>query len=219
MPSGERGNHSIWFHKISNVHNHFPKSGQPASAADMRNISHEATRAGALAAVVTFKEKFAVKYAKRVACLTKDTDALLAFCDAARRSISFGGGSELAAWRDPGIGMGTESVRHRPRTRGGATACLATCRPLAEGPGGGPEPPRTPLPAAGHRGVGRPRSIHEADLRPPRRRAAEMPRLPDRGGGFPRGTRLANPIRIRNRGGTHCTALISAKMALSLQRS
>ncbi len=70
-----------WFHKMSNVLNHFPKSGQPAAAADLRNISHAATRAAALAAIETFKEKYAAKYAKGVACLTKDTDALLAFYD------------------------------------------------------------------------------------------------------------------------------------------
>jgi putative transposase len=68
-----------WFHKMSNVLNHFPKSGQPAAAADLRNISHAATRAEALAAIEIFKEKYAAKYAKGVACLTKDTEALLAF--------------------------------------------------------------------------------------------------------------------------------------------
>lgn len=70
-----------WFHKMSNVLNHFPKSGQPAAAADLRNISHAATRAEALAAIETFREKYAAKYAKGVACLTKDTEALLAFYD------------------------------------------------------------------------------------------------------------------------------------------
>lgn len=34
-----------------------------------------------MAAIETFKDKYAVKYAKGVACLTKDTDALLAFYD------------------------------------------------------------------------------------------------------------------------------------------
>ena len=70
-----------WFHKMSNVLNHFPKSGQPAAAADLRNISHAGTRAEALAAIETFREKYAAKYAKGVACLSKDTDALLAFYD------------------------------------------------------------------------------------------------------------------------------------------
>jgi len=70
-----------WFHKMANVLNHFPKSGQPAAAVDLRNISHAATRAEAIAAIETFREKYAAKYAKGVACLTKDADALLAFYD------------------------------------------------------------------------------------------------------------------------------------------
>lgn len=70
-----------WFHKMSNVLNHFPKSMQPAVAADLREISHAATRAAALAAIETFKEKYGAKYARGLACLTKDTEALLAFYD------------------------------------------------------------------------------------------------------------------------------------------
>lgn len=70
-----------WFHKMSNVLNHFPKSMQPAVAADLREISHAVTRAAALAAIETFKEKYGAKYARGVACLTKDTEALLAFYD------------------------------------------------------------------------------------------------------------------------------------------
>jgi len=70
-----------WFHKISNVLTHFPKSGQLATAADLRNISHAAPRAEALAAIETFRKKYAAKYAEGVSCLTKDIDALLAFYD------------------------------------------------------------------------------------------------------------------------------------------
>ena len=70
-----------WFQKMSNVLNHFPKSRQPAVTTDLRNISHAGTRAEALAAIETFKDKYTTKYAKGVACLTKDTDALLAFYD------------------------------------------------------------------------------------------------------------------------------------------
>jgi len=70
-----------WFHKMSNVLNHFPKSMQPAVAADLRENSHAVTRAAALAAIETFKEKYGAKYARGVACLTKDTEALLAFYD------------------------------------------------------------------------------------------------------------------------------------------
>lgn len=70
-----------WFHKAANVLNHFPKSMQPAVTADLREISHAETRAAALAAIETFREKYAAKYERGVACLTKDTEALLAFYD------------------------------------------------------------------------------------------------------------------------------------------
>ncbi len=70
-----------WVHKVSNVLNHFPKAMQPTVTADLREISHAETRAAALAAIETFKEKFAAKYQRGVACLTKDTEALLAFYD------------------------------------------------------------------------------------------------------------------------------------------
>ena len=70
-----------WFHKMSNVLNHFPKAVQPAVAAGLREISHADTRAAALAAIETFKEKYGVKYERGVACLTKDTQTLLAFYD------------------------------------------------------------------------------------------------------------------------------------------
>lgn len=70
-----------WFHKVSNVLNHFPKSMQPAVTADLREISHAETRAAALAAIETFKEKYTAKYERGVACLTKDTETLLTFYD------------------------------------------------------------------------------------------------------------------------------------------
>ena len=70
-----------WFHKMSNVLNHFPKSMLPAVTADLREISHAETRVAARAAIETFKQKYAAKYARGVACLTKDTEALLAFYD------------------------------------------------------------------------------------------------------------------------------------------
>ena len=61
-----------------NVLNHFPKSMQPAVTADLREISHAETRAAALAALETFREKYAARYQRGVACLTKDTEGLLA---------------------------------------------------------------------------------------------------------------------------------------------
>ena len=70
-----------WFHKISNVLNKFPKSMAPALKSDLQNIHHAETRADAVAAVETFREKYGVKYAPAVTCLTKDIDALLAFYD------------------------------------------------------------------------------------------------------------------------------------------
>ena len=70
-----------WFHKISNVLNNFPKSMQPAVASDLRDIHHAETRAAAITALETFTGKYAAKYPRGVACLTKDTEALLAFYD------------------------------------------------------------------------------------------------------------------------------------------
>jgi putative transposase len=70
-----------WVHKVSNVLNHFPRSMQPAVTAGLRDIHHAETRAAALAAIETFKEKHGAKFARGVACLTKDTEALLAFYD------------------------------------------------------------------------------------------------------------------------------------------
>jgi putative transposase len=70
-----------WFHKASNVLNHFPKSMQPTVISDLRDIHHAETRAAALAAIETFREKYGAKYERGVACLVKDAEALLAFYD------------------------------------------------------------------------------------------------------------------------------------------
>ena len=70
-----------WFHKIANVINRFPKAMRPSVYSDLRDVHHAETRAAALAAVETFKQKYGVKYARAVTCLTKDTEALLAFYD------------------------------------------------------------------------------------------------------------------------------------------
>lgn len=70
-----------WVHKTANVLNKFPKSMAPAVKSDLQNIHHAETRSDALAAIETFKEKYGVKYAPAVSCLTKDVDALLAFYD------------------------------------------------------------------------------------------------------------------------------------------
>lgn len=66
---------------MANVLNCFPKPIQPAVTRDLRQTSHAETRAAALAAIETFREKYAAKYRRGVACLTKDGEALLAFYD------------------------------------------------------------------------------------------------------------------------------------------
>jgi putative transposase len=68
-------------HKTANVLDKLPKSVQPAAKADLREVWQAPDRATAGAAVATFAEKYAAKYDKAVACLTKDRDALLTFYD------------------------------------------------------------------------------------------------------------------------------------------
>ena len=68
-------------HKTANVLNKLPNSVQPAAKQDMREIWQAPDRATAEAAIATFAEKYGAKYAKAVACLAKDREALLAFYD------------------------------------------------------------------------------------------------------------------------------------------
>lgn len=70
-----------WVHKIANILNKFPKSMQPAVKADLWEIWQADTRAAAETAMDTFAEKYGAKYDKAVTCLTKDSEALLAFYD------------------------------------------------------------------------------------------------------------------------------------------
>ena len=70
-----------WFHKISNVLNKLPKSMAPAVTSDLQDIHHAETKAAARAAIEVFTEKYEVKYAPAVACLTKDAEAMLTFFD------------------------------------------------------------------------------------------------------------------------------------------
>ncbi len=70
-----------WVHKTANVLNKLPRSVQPAAKADLREIWQAPDRATAEAAIATFAEKYGAKYAKAVACLVKDREALLAFYD------------------------------------------------------------------------------------------------------------------------------------------
>ena len=70
-----------WFHKISNVLNKFPKSMAPAVTSDLQDIHHAETKAAARAAIEVFKEKYEIKFAPAVACLTKDAEAMMIFFD------------------------------------------------------------------------------------------------------------------------------------------
>lgn len=70
-----------WLHKVTNVLNAMPKSMAPQVKADLTEISRAPDRATATAAFDTFVEKYGAKYAKAVACLEKDRDALMAFFD------------------------------------------------------------------------------------------------------------------------------------------
>jgi transposase-like protein len=67
--------------KASNVLNKLHKSVQPAAKADLREVWRAPDRATAEAAIATFAEKCAAKYAKAVTCLVKDREALLSFYD------------------------------------------------------------------------------------------------------------------------------------------
>jgi transposase-like protein len=66
---------------VANVLNKVPKSVQRTMKADLAEIRDAPNRASAEAAIAVFVEKYASRYAKAVECLTKDTDALLAFFD------------------------------------------------------------------------------------------------------------------------------------------
>jgi len=68
-------------HKVKNVLNCFPKQMAPGVKSDLNDIQHAETRADAETALITFSEKYGVKYAKGVACLIKDKEEILAFFD------------------------------------------------------------------------------------------------------------------------------------------
>src|SRR5215207_971470 len=70
-----------WLHKTANVLNKVPKSVQRAMKADLREIHGAPTRAAAEAAMDVFAEKYGAKYARAVACLSKDRELLLSFYD------------------------------------------------------------------------------------------------------------------------------------------
>jgi len=70
-----------WLHKTLNVLDKFPKSMQPNAHKDLREIWLSPSRAAAEAAMTTFSEKYAPKYARAVDCLTKDREQMLTFFD------------------------------------------------------------------------------------------------------------------------------------------
>ena len=70
-----------WVHKTANVLNKVAKSVQPAMKIDLREIWRSPDRAAAEATINIFAEKYGVKYAKAVECLTKDRRQMLAFYD------------------------------------------------------------------------------------------------------------------------------------------
>ena len=70
-----------WVHKAMNILNKLPKSLQANARQDLREIWLAPDRATAEAAIATFEVKYAPKYDRAVACLTKDREALLTFFD------------------------------------------------------------------------------------------------------------------------------------------
>lgn len=70
-----------WVHKAKNVLNCFPKQMAVSVKSDLNDIQHAATLSEAEAALELFTEKYKLKYEKGVKCLTKDSDAMLAFFD------------------------------------------------------------------------------------------------------------------------------------------
>ncbi len=70
-----------WFHKIANVLAALPKSAQPGAKKALAEIWNAEDKAHALTAVKAFENDYRAKFAKAVAKITDDPDALLAFYD------------------------------------------------------------------------------------------------------------------------------------------
>jgi transposase-like protein len=69
------------FHKIANVHAALTKSAQPGAKKALAEIWNAEDKAHALTAVKAFENDYRAKFAKAVAKITDDLDALLAFYD------------------------------------------------------------------------------------------------------------------------------------------
>jgi transposase-like protein len=70
-----------WVHKAANVLNKLPKSVQSQARRDLREVWMAPDKAAAERAIETFRAKYAARYAKAVACLERDREALLSFFD------------------------------------------------------------------------------------------------------------------------------------------
>ena len=70
-----------WVHKTANVLNKLPKSLHTKAKRALQEIWMAETKKDAVAALNAFAESYGTKYDKAVDCLTKDTQALLAFYD------------------------------------------------------------------------------------------------------------------------------------------
>ena len=70
-----------WVHKTVNVLNKVALSVQANMKKDLREVCWAPGRAAAEAAIDVFAEKYGAKYGRAVECLTKDSEALLAFYD------------------------------------------------------------------------------------------------------------------------------------------
>src|ERR687883_604627 len=69
-----------WVHKAANVLN-LPKSVHSQARRDLREVWMAPDKTAAERAIETFRAKYAARYAKAVACLEKDREALLSFFD------------------------------------------------------------------------------------------------------------------------------------------
>jgi transposase-like protein len=70
-----------WVHKAANVLNKLPKSVHGQARRDLREVWMAPDKTAAERAIETFRAKYAARYAKAVACLEKDREALLSFFD------------------------------------------------------------------------------------------------------------------------------------------
>jgi len=70
-----------WVHKIANVLDKLPQRLQPRAKSHLHEIMRAPDRPAALEELTRFQEEYETKYAKAVACLTKDQESLFTFMD------------------------------------------------------------------------------------------------------------------------------------------